>query len=55
MKQQLREIKKFEKIGSKEIYSYNKSWCAMKNQHRDFRNSDKFGSAEIDRRNMEGF
>jgi hypothetical protein len=51
----LRETKKFDKIGSEEIYSHNKSWYAIENQHRDFQNSEKFGSEETSRRNMEGF
>jgi hypothetical protein len=55
MKQQLREIKKFEKIGDEEIYSHNSSWYAIENQHRDFQYLDKFGSEETSRRNMEGF
>ena len=55
MKQQLIEIKKFEKIGSEEIYNYTKSWYAIENQHRDFQNSEKFGSEETSRRNMEGY
>jgi len=51
----LRETKKFDKIGSEEIYNYTKSWYAIENQHRDFQNSEKFGSEETSRRNMEGY